>query len=319
MRNEIPSLYVLKGIAAICVVLAHTSLGDYSRLVQVVPVDIGITSIFYAITGYFLFTEDDERLRGKLQKTILKVIPIILITQAVYTIFRFPLPDFSMANKIYYFKWILMGDGSGPLWYLTALLEGLIALWLFVRIFGTKYISILLLFIFVRFACEDYWEVLFDTPRTNLEKNFLAYSVPMLTAGYLIHKYEEKLLKLCNYTYLFLFLVVLIYANEYYLKDILPPYIQLRSLINGIASSIIILMALQHKSVGKGYVMEFIGKELSANIYYWHGLFSIFYSSILPPRDIDYYNWSFFYILFPTMLLAWLIYWIQKKCNIHIL
>lgn len=46
MRNEIPSLYVLKGIAAICVVLAHTSLGDYSRLVQVVPVDIGITSIF---------------------------------------------------------------------------------------------------------------------------------------------------------------------------------------------------------------------------------------------------------------------------------
>lgn len=316
--REIPSLYVLKGVSAILVVLLHTSVGDYTHFVNLLPVGVGITSVFYAITGYFLYTADEVKLRSNLWRTMKKTIPIILITQTVYTLFSLPLPEFTMENKIFYFKWIILGDG-GALWYLTALLQGLFVFWVLVRLLGAKYIPLLLLGIVVRFVCEDYWVLIFETPRTNLEKNFLAYSLPMLAAGYLIHKYEEKLLQKCNYFLVFTVLAILIYVNEYWLKSVLPSYISLHQIMNAVASSVVVLMALQWKSFGRGTAIAFVGKNLSANIYYWHGLFIMFFTMLQTSVNIDYYSWSFFYVLLSTMLFAYIVYWIQKKTNVKIL
>src|SRR3712207_3927817 len=113
-RQEISSLYVLKAFVALVVINYHAPLEiDWLYLPGVT------TEIFFAITGYFLYSSDISKVQERIKGSVKKVLPIILITHLVY----YPLDPIQGSIKeqyIMYFRWLVQGmpPAAGHLWYL---------------------------------------------------------------------------------------------------------------------------------------------------------------------------------------------------------
>ena len=89
--TSISSLYILKALLAFVVVTLHCPLGVVPWL-HIPGLEV---NLFFAITGYFLYSEDREKVFKRIGKSIKKVIPIILVLQLVYYCLAppFPLPS----------------------------------------------------------------------------------------------------------------------------------------------------------------------------------------------------------------------------------
>ena len=119
-RASVSSLYVLKALLAFVVVTCHSPL-----VLPWVHIPGFVVELFFAITGYFLYTADLGKVQSRIWKSVKKVIPIIFILQVFYNLIV-P-PGFGPITSSYwlYIQWIFMGFStfdSGHLWYLTALL-----------------------------------------------------------------------------------------------------------------------------------------------------------------------------------------------------
>lgn len=126
-RASVSSLYVLKALLAFFVVTCHAPI-----LLPWVEIPGLTTELFFAITGYFLYSEDLGKVQSRIWKSIKKVIPIMIFLQLLYL----PLAPPDWRSPIVLFNWVFMGVANFDavhLWYLTSLLYSLITFSLFLR------------------------------------------------------------------------------------------------------------------------------------------------------------------------------------------
>lgn len=282
----IPSLYVLKALCAYGVVILHAPIGactEALRLIAAIAVPI-----FFMITGYFLFVEDRGQLGYRLNRSIRKIALVVLIMQGAMTLISLDaLPR--LGSWILWFKWLLLGQHYvytyGHLWYLTALLETLILFRVIYKLGKEDYIPFLSLLWGLKVFMEDYG--LLVAPGSLMALNAAFYAIPCVAFGYTIGKYRRRFLELPALKSLLLLSFALVYVVHYLLPDgetwqvLLMPFVRTGLIVFSF------LCALKYSDIGGGTRLEYIGRSLSGNIYYWHGVWIVFTVAVLPSEIYD--------------------------------
>ncbi|MDY5858868.1 MAG: acyltransferase [Porphyromonas sp.] len=319
-RQPIASLYVLKALCALGVVILHAPLGwttDSLRLLASVTVPI-----FYMITGYFLYTEDERKVGDRLSGSIRKLVIILLILNVALTLMSLdsipPLNDW-----VLWVKWLILGQHYtyAHLWYLMAGLEALVLFWVMNKLGLTRFIPWLMALWLLKFVFEDYRPLLFGEPASMLAANAVFYAIPCIAAGWFVRKHQELLLR-CPYLGLSLVLSIAIaFVVRFGLSDAIEPQATWQILLTPIARTFMIisifLFALRHSSYGAGGRMEYLGRELSGNIYYWHGCFITLCAAVLPAHIYD--NFGALFVAVLSILFAQVVVSLQRKLGVNYL
>ena len=318
-RASVSSLYVLKALLAFVVVTCHSPL-----VLPWVHIPGFVVELFFAITGYFLYTADLGKVQLRIWKSVKKVIPIIFILQVFYNLIV-P-PEFGPITSSYwlYIQWIFMGFStfdSGHLWYLTALLLGLLFLGGYLRIMKGRRVPLLFLLILPWIFIGPYRMLLFDKPESIFVFNFLTRAVPFLAMGYWVRANEENLLK---YRWINIFFLVLtLMGIECLVTWCLSGYKYAASAIAMFPMPFAAFMLmLSYKSLGQGTWLETIGEKYSGNIYYFHMAVIIGWKALnahSPLLSEIYEYGGAFIVFFISLGIAWLVVKLQDLIGYHVL
>ena len=253
-----------------------------------------------------------------------KIIPIIFILQVFYNLIV-P-PEFGPITSSYwlYIQWIFMGFStfdSGHLWYLTALLLGLLFLGGYLRIMKGRRVPLLFLLILPWIFIGPYRMLLFDKPESIFVFNFLTRAVPFLAMGYWVRANEENLLK---YRWINIFFLVLtLMGIECLVTWCLSGYTYAASAIALFPMPFAAFMLmLSYKSLGQGTWLETIGEKYSGNIYYFHIAVIIGWKALnahSPLLSEIYEYGGAFIVFFISLGIAWLIVKLQDLIGYHVL
>lgn len=326
-REVVSSLYVLKALCAFGVIILHVPLVEWGDAMQLwasmtVPV-------FFMITGYFLFSKDDAKLQERLLASMRKVALITAVLHLIFSPIVIATGSLEGAGWVVYAKWLFMGQmpGFGHLWYMTALLLALITLWGWVKCFGSKLLSFFPALVVIWLVQGGYRELLTGVQESMMTCNFVTYALPCLTTGFVIRKYEDKILRV-RWLIPTLAIFVGAYINSFVLDAFISP-LYLKPLFRIALGLTAFFLALQYKSIGKGSALEYIGRELSGNIYYFHAL-SIWLLALFLPKTSDV--WRGFLPNVPlyelcmlgaitilTLLIAWVVVRLQRALGVRIL
>ena len=318
-RASVSSLYVLKALLAFVVVTCHSPL-----VLPWVHIPGFVVELFFAITGYFLYTADLGKVQSRIWKSVKKVIPIIFILQVFYNLIV-P-PGFGPITSSYwlYIQWIFMGFStfdSGHLWYLTALLLGLLCFGGYLRIMKGRRVPLLFLLILPWIFIGPYRMLLFDKPESIFVFNFLTRAVPFLAMGYWVRANEENLLK---YRWINIFFLVLtLMGIECLVTWCLSGYKYAASAIALFPMPFAAFMLmLSYKSLGQGTWLETIGEKYSGNIYYFHMAVIIGWKALnahSPLLSEIYEYGGAFIVFFISLGIAWLVVKLQDLIGYHVL
>ena len=318
-RASVSSLYVLKALLAFVVVTCHSPL-----VLPWVHIPGFVVELFFAITGYFLYTADLGKVQPRIRKSVKKVIPIIFILQVFYNLIV-P-PGFGPITSSYwlYIQWIFMGFStfdSGHLWYLTALLLGLLCFGGYLRIMKGRRVPLLFLLILPWIFIGPYRMLLFDKPESIFVFNFLTRAVPFLAMGYWVRANEENLLK---YRWINIFFLVLtLMGIECLVTWCLSGYKYAASAIAMFPMPFAAFMLmLSYKSLGQGTWLETIGEKYSGNIYYFHMAVIIGWKALnahSPLLSEIYEYGGAFIVFFISLGIAWLVVKLQDLIGYHVL
>ena len=318
-RASVSSLYVLKALLAFVVVTCHSPL-----VLPWVHIPGFVVELFFAITGYFLYTADLGKVQLRIWKSVKKIIPIIFILQVFYNLIV-P-PEFGPITSSYwlYIQWIFMGFStfdSGHLWYLTALLLGLLFLGGYLRIMKGRRVPLLFLLILPWIFIGPYRMLLFDKPESIFVFNFLTRAVPFLAMGYWVRANEENLLK---YRWINIFFLVLtLMGIECLVTWCLSGYKYAASAIAMFPMPFAAFMLmLSYKSLGQGTWLDTIGEKYSGNIYYFHMAVIIGWKALnahSPLLSEIYEYGGAFIVFFISLGIAWLVVKLQDLIGYHVL
>lgn len=320
--KEISSFYVLKTVAAFLVVCCHvpTFMSSYHILDVAVP-------IFFTISGYFLYTTNSYSFTlASLVKKLKKLLLVLILLTGVYYIID-PVPFIDVSNMPIMIRWVFVSIPNrygGPLWYLTAMIWGLIAFYAYMRFSRGRYVWAFIPLTIVGLVMGKYRFLLDGQPSSYFVFNFINYALPCFAIGYLLHKNEDKILR-NSYVIDWSIMSLLLYLLE---KTLLAKY------SNGLSQmgpsifmyplcASVIALAIKYKDFGEGSFLEKIGKEYSSNIYYWHMMFvALFAYSFGEYSGYNYElpNKPYWAILVfaLSLLFSRIILWIQKKLGITI-
>lgn len=270
--SAISSLYVLKALCALFVVILHTTLGPFTDYVKC----ISATSVplFYIITGFFMYSDDAHRVSKRAFGTAKKAIILWLICNLVYYPLG-PIEGDFLDTYMLYFRWLVLGQtpAGGHLWYLMSLVQGALFIGLMHRFGIGRFFPWLILLWFLGFLFEDYRPIFFGSEPSMMACNFVIKSLPCLAVGMWISKERNVLLRFKYWGILLPISVVLLYVNMIYLKPhVLPSYIVFDPFLITAVILTGFLTCLSFPNMGQGTKIEYIGRALSGNIYYWHGL-----------------------------------------------
>ena len=87
-RLPVSSLYVAKAFAALLVVIGHIPLGTFKDWIY--PLTLSAVPIFFLISGYFLYTPNEEEVARRAWRSIKKITPILLGLTCFYWIILLP-------------------------------------------------------------------------------------------------------------------------------------------------------------------------------------------------------------------------------------
>lgn len=270
----ISSLFVLKAIAAFCVVVIHYPLAFRYELY---PLIYTAVPLFFVITGYFLYKENRTAVISSCKKQLSKIVRITLIASLVYYIYKiiisylsgggFVPPFYSIYDVII---WLVFGfNFSGPLWYMTALCWSLLIIMILYKLGWQKLLyltplSFILYNIILAYPLRD-----ISLP-WYFETNFISSGLPWISVGIFIKKNEQRINQLFDTTAIwiaFVITLVLRYIEQYCFVGAEP-----RALINIPLVIIIFILCLRYKSFGENSVLAKFGRKHSTNIYLYHSL-----------------------------------------------
>lgn len=269
---EISSFYVLKAICAFFVICCHVP----TWLAGNPIIDLAVP-IFFMITGYFLYKPGQDVLPWSRSTKIAKqaLSTLLLLTIIYYFVEPAPLGYHGLPVLI---RWIFVSIPNrygGPLWYLTAIFWGVLALSLFMQVFKGKHLSWLIILTTAIGLIFGRYRFLFTEEKSSyFVLSFVAYGLPCLSIGYLLHKWEARIMSWRHLTD-WLVLAVLIYTLE---NHLLQTYSGGLSSLGPCLSHyplcfLILAFALKYRDLGKGSLLVGIGRDYSSHIYYWHMLF----------------------------------------------
>ncbi|KGO01694.1 hypothetical protein HQ48_00790 [Porphyromonas sp. COT-290 OH3588] len=322
-KPEVSSLYILKAIFALVVVAIHTPPLEHvinSSLMS--PIAVAAVPVFFAITGYFLYTDRREDLVPRTKKMLFKSIKIWIITNIVYFLYH------TAMGKILYSSWSDVGSffilgmtNEGILWYLYALVNTLIIIYLLFNIKAYKAIYFLPLLGFITLFLGKYSFLLGSEETILLDFNFLGCGLPYVALGFCIHRYESVLLK---YSWLDLTAVILIFNwIEMALLGSLADQYWGRFFFTMPLTGAFLCLAISRKEYGAESIFATIGKKYSGNIYYFHFLiiyiFRVVIDKVLPFTSDFYQNVGFILVFFASLIVAQGIVWIQDRFQWDIL
>lgn len=291
-RKSISSLYVLKAICAFLVVIIHFPMKYGYYFYPIVRIAV---PCFFMISGYFLYSDNREKLISNLKRALRKTLQVTIWAYAFYLLVE-ALITLLVGNKISYglgldriesCSWltlIVAGPqiGVGHLWYLVAYVETL----LFVMIFGrSKFnnviywlipIGLLLNLLLGKYSfllpLND--PVIFDTTKEMLSRNFITIGVPSFAIGMLIRKHQSRILHIIPLSKCFIicFISFIISTIEfaiithYYGRDIAGDI----TIFTIPATISLMIICLRYADFGKSTYLSTIGKKYSSDIYIYH-------------------------------------------------
>ena len=311
--QPISSLYLLKCLFAFLVVTCHTPMGIAKGWLH--PLAMGAVCVFFLISGYFLYSPDPSKSYQRAMKSLRTVVPIFLIVSLFYN----TLTSFSQL-----WRWLLTGNlTSGHTWYLMAMLQGLLLLAVIFRLRGERYIALLTPLCIFGLLGSQYAFLLTDE-RTRYYYDVytsISYSIPFMSIGYLIAKYEGKLQRYQHWGGLFACSVVVAYAERILLHQTGHDYATGALFGSYLTAVLIFIWALQHKSFGANSWMETIGAKYSGNIYYFHIAVATLIVRLLSALALGevYAQLGSIFVFIGSLIVASIIVRVQDKVGIHLL
>jgi hypothetical protein len=233
------------------------------------------------ISGYLLYTPDGKELSQKAAKQLKKICCVIVCVHAVYAIYSalrayfsatytFPIQTWSE-----FFNWLFCGTelGHGVLWYLHTYAWTLAVLWTLSRKGNVKYIRYLPFLLIANLVLGRYLFLFpFEIQNFGLRQNCFTVGLPYFAIGYMVHQHESQLHAVPIRKWLILMFgsLVAVYA-EIALLTIMGRNNHFADFVFNIPLSVTLftLMAL-HPSWEVSPWLVRLGRDHSANIYYWH-------------------------------------------------
>ena len=283
-KPRIESIYVLKALCSVMVVIVHAQICGKAALTPLLGI---ATPCFLAITGFLMYSADANRELGKAVKWARKCFGLSLVCNLLYLSFYLfdgaPLSKYSGGVLL-----INLFTGhliSTHLWYLTAVWQGLLLMWL-LRRYAPRLIAFAPLLYLLAWVLRAYGKELFPELSSDtlfiLRANAIVTALPFLATGYLVHKHHSRVLEKVKILPCLLGLILLAYA-EYTLR-----------LWSGSGRSIFFLctwplvaalmLTCCHYSNFTIPVLGRIGRLHSANVYYFHILVLIYFNRLWPEQ-----------------------------------
>ena len=201
-RREIPSLYNLKVMAALMVILIHAQgFMSPAAAAAVVPLCRVAVPVFFMNTGYFFHTADRAALAAHAKRSAVKLLKLALVATAVYFAWavaaggwREAVGEAFTARRLLAFCLLGTPLYGGHLWFVFAELVviGLAPLFprcrpgfLFAAMLALLCLN-LLLFGRYKFLTGSDWS-------ESYARNWLFMGLPFFLMGWLLKKYESKI------------------------------------------------------------------------------------------------------------------------------
>ena len=307
-RASVSSLYILKALLAFFVVTCHAPI-----LLPWVNIPGLATELFFAITGYFLYSEDLGKIQSRIWKSIKKVIPIMIFLQLLYL----PLAPPDWKSPVVLFNWAFMGIANFDavhLWYLTSLLYSLITFSLFIRFTKGKYIPVLFLCVLGWMILGDYRYFIDGKDGSIYLFNFISRALPFLAMGYWIRANESVLLQR---KWLNIYIVLWVLSCS---ENLLIHTLSQGQADGGFVEIFplrfaFFMLIISYKELGQGTWLETIGEKYSGNIYYYHMAVIIGWKALNPHSPLlnQIYDYAgAFVVFFISLLIAILI----ERCSL---
>jgi surface polysaccharide O-acyltransferase-like enzyme len=210
--HEIISLQVLKALAAFAVVMLHTILWHKGLFY---PICILAVPVFFMITGYFLLNKEGILTLDRIKRTFLKILKLDIIATLLFLLCSPRDNILSYIERPRLILW-LIAFGYNHLWYLHALLQALIVLYLLLKWKLLRALPVLVaLGLFINLFIGDYsifWTKFVFMRCFN--RNFFTVALPCLYFGMLCRRNESKI----SYSSLQLGLITIILLLLSYLE-----------------------------------------------------------------------------------------------------
>jgi surface polysaccharide O-acyltransferase-like enzyme len=218
-RNKL--LDILKVVAAIFVICSHchTFYDQSVFLYQITSNGFLRLAVpfFFTINGYFIFDTFEKK---KIYSWSKKVLLMYVVWMIIYSFYWFNIDKIFTISTL---KTLI--TGFSHLWYLIALLMGVIILFILRKLSTSKLIAISLLALTCGLIIQYIGYIFINSENNYLNKialhsilhrNFLFFAFPMLTAGYLLRR-ENILTRVNKKTAIRLFILgfILLYLEVY--------------------------------------------------------------------------------------------------------
>jgi len=274
-KKRIESLYVLKALCSFLVVTVHAQLWCKSALTPLLGV---ATPCFLAITGFLLYSDNREKEMKKALAWARKTFLLSMACNGLYLVFYLldgtPMEHYTAGTLL-----INLFTGhliSMHLWYLSAVWQGLLLLYLLRRL-APGLINFAPLLYIIAFLLRSYGSILLPDLTSDtlfiLRANALVTALPFLCTGYLVRKHSGWLTSRLRTLSALVAGIILAYA-EYSVRS----HIGGSSLffISTWFLVVLLLLSCYHHQDFSLPIIAYIGKEHSANIYYFHVLVLIY-------------------------------------------
>lgn len=288
-KVDIPSLYALKALCALFVVAIHIPVygKDY-----IAPILIVAVPCFYLISGYFLYTGNKDAEICRAMKWVKKIFLISIYINAIYFARQWMLYENTSSWKELILN-IFTGDCISPhLWYLSAMWEALIA-FIIVRFMGCKWLFLTLPLLLINLAFGRYSLIFFQGDSSfpqYFRLNCIAVALPYLTMGYFISKHKHSILNIKYSPIITAVCIILVYAENTVLNHFNINSNCSYFLSTALLGTSMLVTTLNSRLHIPNWITS-IGKEHSANIYYFHiligSIVSLYISPILGTDGLD--------------------------------
>lgn len=276
-RKEFPSLYVLKALCALFVVMIHTAFVGKSYLSPVIRIAV---PCFYILSGYFLYAGNSQKERMRAWRWVKKAFLLMICLTVIYYFWAsFCAGSWViMSLKELTYELLTGTNLSVHLWYIPALWEALIV-FMVLRRWLPGVIPFCVLLFALHLGAGRYYVLIDQSPYDSetavhlnflrVRLNFLSVALPCLSVGYCIRKWHDVINARLSPLKCVIISALLLYTEEFVLT-----YFNMN---NGVSYDIftlplaasVFLLFLQSR-VQYPRFLVYVGKDHSQNVYFFH-------------------------------------------------
>ena len=265
-NQEKLGLYALKTLAALFVVMTHVPTANKATLLPFILVAV---PCFYLISGYFLYTGDNETEIKKSKSWISKLVKTSLILHVIVL-----LSIRKIDNPITDVLVPVLLTGSGYLWYLNAMWQALLIFILVRKFLPEKIIYAAPVLYLFSLLFGKYVFLMSDVPCSFPQwtrMNFLFTAIPFLSTGYLISKHKAQFTGKFRWLLLTIISIVSLYTEILIYREF-KPYNSSGYFLSLFPLALCLFVLFLNINKIPGRWITYIGKYNTSHIYYFHPL-----------------------------------------------